>query len=232
MKNSDFRSHGLTRREVLTGFCWLIFETLLFSELLQGLNNLLPTALPQSEINFLFFAGNLGAVVLIFRKYLWQQLRLAPELWGSIVFTVLPGFAAYWLANFLITQVILVLDPGFASVNDMTIQTLVRENYSLMLIGTVIFVPIAEECLFRGLAFRGLYDRSPVLAWIFSVSLFSAVHIIGYIGAYPFSRILLCFIQYIPAGICLALTYRLSGSLLSPILIHALVNLMGMIALR
>ena len=68
--------------------------------------------------------------------------------------------------------------------------------------------------------------------WVLSVALFSSVHIINYIGAYPFDTILLCFVQYIPAGLCLAGAYRLSGSLLSPILIHALVNLVGMLALR
>lgn len=232
MKKSDFQIHSLRRREVLWGFCWLLFETLFFSFLLQSLNSLLPTPLPQAEVNFLFFTGNFLAVALIFSRYLKDQLRLVPEMIWRIVYTALPGFVAYWLANFLIIQIILAIDPGFASVNDMTIQTLVRENYPLMLLGTVILVPIAEETLFRGLAFRGLYDRSPVLAWVLSVSLFSLVHILSYLGTYPLSRIVLCFIQYIPAGICLAGAYRLSGSLISPILIHALVNLMGMLALR
>jgi membrane protease YdiL (CAAX protease family) len=62
--------------------------------------------------------------------------------------------------------------------------------------------------------------------------LFALVHILGYIGFYPFEMLLLCFVQYLPAGICLAAAYRLSGSLLSPILIHALVNLLAMLSLR
>ena len=101
-----------------------------------------------------------------------------------------------------------------------------------MFLGSVILVPITEECLFRGLVFRGVYDRSPILAWVLSIVLFSSVHIISYLGTYPAETILLCFVQYIPAGVCLAGAYRLSGSLLSPILIHALVNLLGMMALR
>ena len=232
MKNSDFLSSSLTRQEKLYGACWLAFETLLFSRLLQALNSLLPTPLPQAEINFIFFFVNFMVVAILFRRYLWSQVKLLGDLMGKIFSTAVTLFMAYWIANFLLMQVLFALNPEHFSINDVTIQSLVREDYFLMFLGSVILVPITEECLFRGLLFRGLYDCSPILAWVVSTALFSAVHIINYIGAYPFDTILLCFVQYIPAGICLAGAYRLSGSLLSPILIHALVNFAGMLALR
>ena len=232
MRNSDFLSSALTRQEKIYGAVWLAFETLPFSRLLQVLNGLLPTPLPQAEINFIFFFVNFMVVAIIFRRYLLSQVKLIPDLAGKIFSTAITGFMAYWIANFLLMQVLFALNPEHFSINDVTIQSLVAEDYFLMFLGSVILVPITEECLFRGLVFRGLHDRSPILAWVVSTALFSAVHIINYIGAYPFDAILLCFVQYIPAGVCLAGAYRLSGSLLSPILIHALVNLVGMLALR
>lgn len=222
----------MTRQEKAFGTLWLLFETLFFATLLQTLNSLLPTPLPQSEVNFVFFSVNFIAVIFIFRRYLWGQVQLLPEVLWKVLYTAIPGLVIYWAVNFLLVQVLFTWDPNFTSVNDITIQKLVAEDYALMFLGSVIFVPITEECLFRGLVFRGLYDRSPILGWVLSVVLFSAVHIIGYIGAYPFQTIFLCFAQYIPAGVCLAGAYCLSGSLLSPILIHALVNLIGMLALR
>lgn len=232
MRNSDFLSSALTRQEKIYGAGWLTFETLLFSRLLQVLNSLLPTPLPQAEINFIFFFVNFMVVVIIFHRYLWSQIKLLPDLMGKIFSTAITLFMAYWIANFLLMQVLFALNPEHFSINDVTIQSLVAEDYFLMFLGSVILVPITEECLFRGLLFRGLHDRSPILAWVVSTALFSAVHIVNYIGAYPFDTILLCFVQYIPAGVCLAGAYRLSGSLLSPILIHALVNFVGMLALR
>ncbi len=232
MNNSDFISHSLTRQEKAFGGLWMAFETLFFATLLQSLNLLLPAPLPQAEINFIFFTVNFIAVALIFRQYLAGQLRLVPDALEKVFLTAIPGFAAYWGLNFLLGQVLFAIDPDFTSINDVTVQSLVQEDYFLMFLGSVILVPIAEECLFRALVFRGMYDRSPILAWVLSVALFSAVHIIGYIGAYPLKTILLCFVQYIPAGVCLAGAYRLSGSLLSPILIHALVNFVGMMSLR
>ena len=232
MKNSDFVSHSLTRQEKYLGALWMAFETLFFATILQGLNHLLPAPLPPAEINFIFFSANLAAVALIFRRYLSGQLRLIPDTLEKVLLTAIPGFVAYWLLNFLLAQVLFAIDTNFTSINDVTIQSLVKDNYFLMFVGSVILVPITEECLFRGLVFRGMYDRSPILAWVLSVGLFSAVHIVGYVGSYPIQTLLLCFLQYIPAGICLAGAYRLSGSLLSPILIHALVNFVGMMSLR
>ncbi len=232
MKTSIFQTNPLTRREKLFGALYFAFETLFLAALVQWLNRKLPTPLPQVEVNFLFFAVNFTAVALIFRHYLIGQLKLIRDNLWPILLVAIPGFVVYYLLNFLLMQVIFALDPNFFSVNDVTVQKLVAENFPIMFFGTVILVPITEETLFRGLLFRGLYDRYPALAWIVSVTLFSLVHITGYIGAYPLGKLFLCFLQYLPAGVCLAGAYRLSGSLLSPILIHATVNFLGMMYLR
>ena len=232
MKQTDFQTRTLTKKEKICGPFWLVFQVLAFPTLLQVLNMLLPAPLPQAEVNFVFFAVNFIAVAILFRHYLWAQIRLIPEVLEKVLCFTVIGFAAYMVMNFLLMQVLFAMNPEFTSINDVTIQNLVAENYPMMFLGSVILVPITEETLYRGLVFRGIYDRSPVFAWIVSVLLFCAIHLIGYIGAYPWQTILLCFVQYIPAGICLAGAYRLSGSLLSPILIHVLVNLLAMLSLR
>ena len=232
MNNTDFVSHSLTKKEKIIGTIWLIFQTVVFATLLQLANLLLPTPLSQTEINAVYFFVNFTAVILIFRHYLWGQLRLVPQLVLRALGFAAAGFVVYLQMNGVLMQIIFMLDPNFISVNDAAIEELVAKNYLLMFVGSVILVPITEECLFRGVLFRGLYDHSPVLAWILSVVLFAAVHVLGYIGAYPIGTILLCFVQYIPAGLCLAGAYYFSGSLLAPILIHTLVNLLGMLALR
>ncbi len=232
MNNTDFLSHPLSRHEKLFGTAWLIFETLLFSPLLQLLNLLLPTPLPQADVNFLFFAVNFAVAVLVLHSFLLGQLETALHHTGKVLTAAIVGFAAYWVLNFLVSGLILSLDPGFSSINDDAVAELAAENFPLIFFGTVVLVPVAEECLFRGIVFRGIYDRSHILAWIVSAGLFALVHVIGYFGSAAPLTLLLCFLQYIPAGICLAASYRLSGSILSPILIHAAVNFVGMMILR
>ena len=232
MTNPVFLSHPLSRYEKLLGAAWLLFETLLFPRLLQLLNLLLPIPLPQAEVNFVFFAVNFAVAIFVLRSFLWGQLKIALQYTEKVLTAAVLGFVAYWALNFLVSGLILYLDPDFTSVNDDAVAELVAQNFPLMFFGTVVLVPVAEECLFRGIVFRGLYDRSHVLAWIVSASLFALVHILGYIDSIRSTQLLLCFLQYIPAGICLAASYRLSGSILSPILIHAAVNFVGMMILR
>ena len=84
----------------------------------------------------------------------------------------------------------------------------------------------------RGLVFRTLYNRSKIAAYVISVVIFGALHVVGYITMYEPLQLLLCFLQYIPAGIALGWAYARSGSILAPILIHTLVNALGVAILR
>ena len=116
--------------------------------------------------------------------------------------------------------------------NDNAIGTMVQENRALMILGAVVLAPVAEELLFRGVVFGGLFNRRPVMAYVLSTVCFSAIHVVGYIGLFSWDILALCFLQYLPAGICLAWSYARSGSILTPILIHTLVNAMGVAIMR
>ena len=156
MNTSDFQSHSLTPKELYIGAIYLLFDAIFLATILQALNLLLPMPLPQSTVNFVFFSINFGAVVWIFRKYLKKQLKLLPDVIGKVLGVAAVGLFSYWAMNFLLVQVLFAIDPEFFSINDVAVQSLVAEDFTLMLIGTVVLVPIAEESLFRGLLFRGL----------------------------------------------------------------------------
>ena len=102
----------------------------------------------------------------------------------------------------------------------------------LMTIGVTVLVPVTEETLFRGLIFRTLYDRSPVCAYLASIVAFSLIHVMGYVGKTDPVILLLSFLQYLPAGLCLCLTYRYSGTLLSSIVLHAAINAAAILTMR
>ena len=42
----------------------------------------------------------------------------------------------------------------------------------------------------------------------------------------------LCFLQYIPAGIALAWSWKRSGNIFSPILMHITINALGILSMR
>jgi membrane protease YdiL (CAAX protease family) len=56
--------------------------------------------------------------------------------------------------------------------------------------------------------------------------------VLGYIGSADLLTLALCFLQYIPAGLCLAWAYDASGSIFAPVLIHTVINALGILSLR
>jgi len=82
------------------------------------------------------------------------------------------------------------------------------------------------------LIFRELYGKSRWAAYLVSIAAFAAVHIIGYLRVYSPMELLLSFLQYLPAGLCLAWSYAKSDTIFAPILIHTAVNAIGISAMR
>ena len=93
-------------------------------------------------------------------------------------------------------------------------------------------VPPFEECMFRGLIFRNLYGKSPLIAYLVSIAAFAAIHILGYLGMYTPLEIAMACLQYLPAGLCLAWAYTRADTIFAPIVIHAVINYLSLRALR
>ena len=91
---------------------------------------------------------------------------------------------------------------------------------------------IVEELLYRGIFFGGLYNRNRIVAFVVSTLIFAVIHVTSYVGYYPPVTLLLCFLQYIPAGIALAWAWMKSGSIITPIVMHMIINAIGITAMR
>lgn len=221
-----------TPNETVFGFLYFALQLLVIPGILLAVNMILPSPLSEAAINIVFFAINFVAVLLIFHKLLradWLVLRAYP--WQVLRFAAL-GLVIYMVGNTLFGWLTLLLDPDFVNINDASIYLMVQDHYVLMTIGTVVLVPVAEECFYRALFFRTLYDKYPVVSYVVSMVIFSIAHVAAYVTlAEPFT-LFLCFLQYLPAGFALAWSYRRSGSIFAPILIHMAVNQTGMLLMR
>ena len=221
-----------SRTETVFGGIYLILYMTVLSWLVPAAVRLLVPGLNAVQVNFIYFGINFAATTVIFRRYLLRSLKDARNVPGPTLWSALLGYlGSQTLGNF-VAMFIYRLEPSFANVNDTAINTMVSQNFGLMAIGAVILAPVAEELLFRGLIFRGLYDRSPLTAQLVSILVFSAIHISGYIGLHEPKTLLLCFIQYIPAAYCLNFAYRHSGTIVAPMITHMLINLAALSAMR
>ena len=228
MKNSV----RLTPNEFVFGCVYYVLQLLIIPSILVVINMLLGNPYSVAVINFGYFAINFIVVTLIFHKFLLGNLRRFMEHpWYHLRCAGI-GLLVYFAGNFAVSAVILLIDPEFANINDMTILEMVQENYALMTIGTVFLVHIVEETFYRGIVFRMLFDKHPVAAYGLSMVIFCCIHVAGYITTVDWLTLVLCFIQYLPAGFALAWSYRRSGSIFASVLIHMSVNQIGMLTMR
>jgi membrane protease YdiL (CAAX protease family) len=92
-------------------------------------------------------------------------------------------------------------------------------TFALLVLGAAVFAPLVEEILFRGFLFRNLRGSVGVAtAVVFSGLVFGAVHLDPE-RLLPLSAL----------GAMLALLYEWSGSLLVPVIVHGLWNLLQLV---
>lgn len=232
MRKSRSISSYLTSQETVSGFVYLAFQLLCLSGLLSWINAQLSHPLNTAELNFVYYLINFMAMLLIFHDFLGRSAHQVGQHPAYFCQAVILGFVAYYACNWFTTWVVRQLVPGFSNYNDAAIAAMSQSNYFLMVVGTVILVPPAEECFYRGLVFRNLYGKSRWAAYVVSILVFALIHIVGYIGKYTALELLMAFLQYLPAGLCLAWAYAKADTIFAPMLIHALINAVSIHALR
>ena len=219
-----------TKGEKIWALVYLALEYLALPVVLVFLNQFLPNPLGEARLNLVFFVLNYLVLGLILRKFIGRNFLEAKA--GKIIASAVLGLLVYWGLNFAVGLVIMLIKPDFANVNDAAISGMMEGDLLFSILGTIVLVPPCEELLFRGVIFGGLYNKRPVAAYILSAVAFSAIHVVGYVGLFSWDTLALCFLQYIPAGLALGWAYVRSGNILAPILIHTLVNALGVAILR
>ena len=216
----------LTKNERILGWIFLICEFLVVP-FAVSLACVLVGITSETVINQVCFFLNAALAVVLFRRLLEQSLRNCAGRWGETLLTALLGLGMYWAVNLAMTYATVLVEPEFANVNDESIRTMLQQSPLLMPLAVIFAAPLAEECLFRGWIFTGLAKKSMPLAYLVTCGLFSAAHVVSYIGIYGPKTLLLCFIQYLGPSLILCRVCQKNDSLAAPILLHMAVNAMG-----
>ena len=225
-------SIATTRQENLLGYIYLAFSQLLLPDLIAIIAYYVGFPISLATLNIIFFLVNFISIVAIFYRFLGRSLKAAWKNIPKCLFSVLVGFGIYYWVTILLGVLISRINPNFANVNDQAIAGITQEQPGLIVFATVFLVPVVEETLYRGLIFQGLQRKHRILAYIVSVAAFSAIHIVSYIGSADWVTLGICFIQYLPAGIALAWAYEKADTIVAPMLIHIIINQIGMSTMR
>lgn len=222
----------MNRKETVLGWLLVLLHLLVLPIGLVLLNHYLPRPLTVAQINLAVFVAVFGLALLIFRRYLWRNILTAKNNLPKCLRSALIGFGIYWLGSFLVSLLVMHIDPEFANVNDANINAMLDGSSPLLAVAIVLMVPVSEECMYRGLLFQGMRRLGRPLAYILSILCFALIHVIGYIGTTDLVTLGLCLLQYLPAGFALAWAYEQSDSIWTSIFIHIAVNLTGVCAMR
>jgi membrane protease YdiL (CAAX protease family) len=125
------------------------------------------------------------------------------------------------VASTLIVSVLVALSGSDATPDQVLTGDIAETPSQLLLaiVAAVVLAPIAEELLFRGLLHRALRGRlSMVPATLISSVLFAVVHVDVAVSQ-PLALVGLTLV-----GVVLAIAYERTGSLIIPIVIHAVHN--------
>ena len=225
-------SVSLNEKEITWSAGYLLFSLLILPSLIRNGVRLLAFSVSAPWLNLMYYSINFLAVIWILRSFLTGSVHhLKGRILRLLAVTVMM-LLVYFAAVRLVEILLHLLCPGFVNVNDSAVAQNAKSNFFVTAIGTVFLVPVAEELLHRGLVFGGLHRKSRLLAYAVSTCIFACIHILSYLGRYPADTLLLCFLQYLPAGLCLGYAYEESDSIFCPIIMHMAINAMGIAAMR
>jgi uncharacterized protein len=180
----------------------------------------------------LVVASQLFGLVLAIVFVRWRGVRLRPMLGavrplGRLIGQGVGLGLVAIAGSTLIVSVLVALTGSEATPDQVLTGGILETPLQLVLavIAAVVLAPLAEEMLFRGLLHRGLRRRLALApATAVSSVLFAVVHI-DVVLSQP-----LALVGLVLVGVILAVAYERTGSLVVPVVIHAVHNAVTIVA--
>lgn len=232
MNNSKRLSLRMTRRELLWGFGYFLFYLMVLPSMLELLFSLLSWDYNSTQghlrLSLLYHGIIFLAMLLIFHRFLGKSLAAVKKRFWGFVQAVILGWVLYQAATSSIMLLCRLVKPDLQNLNNAFFADQARTNFTLTAIATVFLAPPVEECLFRGLLFSTIHQKSRFLAFAVSALAFALVHVSGYLSYYGALGSLLLLLQYLPAGLALGWAYEKADTILAPMVIHMVINAISM----
>ena len=219
----------LKKTEFWSAMILLLLHMVLFPMALSVLLSMYPQLLTETQANLAYYAVTTTLVFILLGRYLRRSFdALIDNIFGCLRSFGL-GIIMYFVLNTAAGLVMGALGLSGDNLNQEAISGMFAENRGMIVAMTVFLAPVAEETLFRGGLFCGLYRRGRWLAYGVCVFAFCIYHVWQYALAMWDISYLLMAIQYIPAAFTLCWIYEQSGSVWTSIFFHMGVNLLGVV---
>ena len=189
---------------------------------------LIAGAMPSDiTCNIWYYAIGLAFTLVAMWKFLRQSYENMLNRFAYSFAMILAAYAVDLLLS-LVLQLFMTFLGELPVPNNDTIMDLAGQNYRRMFAVAVFMAPLVEECLFRGVVFGTIRQKSRFFAYFVSVLLFSLYHVWQYALVYADPIYLLSALQYVPVSIALAYCYDRTQSIWPPVFFHMFINALSL----
>lgn len=168
--------------------------------------------------------------VYLTRDLLGRSINVLAENPGKVFKTIITTLPLMLLGSFVLNYLITTLTGQVEAENQSMIIDLYAQAPYLIIIQALLYAPIVEEIMFRGLVFGALSKKSNFIGVLVSSSLFGLVHVLSSVLSGNFAD-LWFFPTYALLGFFLNRAYIKSGSIVSSMALHFLNNAIGLWAI-
>jgi membrane protease YdiL (CAAX protease family) len=217
--------------ERVLGLLYLPIHCVVLPMFLYSLLALLGFSLSAPHTNLVYYAVGFLFLLITMWKYLKDTFSDFFESFFRSLQAVILGFVFAFFLELALSLALRYIFGVFENPNQTAILRETRLNANVMTIVAVLFAPVVEETLFRGVLFGSIRRRHRVLAYVVSALAFALYHEWQFALFDQSWSVLLYGLQYLPASLAFAWCYERSGSLWAPILAHAAINLIATISI-
>ncbi len=184
-----------------------------------------PTARTVPDwIQFLLYCFMILSTVFIAWPLLQESVIGLQRYGKKMVKLCLLLFVAYYLCSIVISLLTLLISESETSANQMEVVASVSASPLLTMFSTLIYAPIVEEIIFRGVFYRALRPRMKWLpAALISAFVFGFIHVMFSLLVGNFAD-LIYLLSYGLIGFYLALAYEKSDTIYGSMIFHFINN--------
>lgn len=179
-------------------------------------------------LNFFSTLISMLFAIILFKDFFIDNIKKFKEkLLNNIIWSATAGIGIMYFISYVSNVIItLVLGNSDTASNQLLFESLIEKNFVFMALQAVLFAPIVEELIFRGLIFRSLRGYNMYLAHFVSAFLFGFIHIYQGLFAGDMTQ-LLYLLSYGGMGFAFSLAYEKRKTIVAPMFVHFLNNLIA-----
>ena len=181
-------------------------------------------------LNFFSTLVSMIFAVVLFKDFFIDNIRkFKQNLSKNILWSATAGLGINYLISYLANiLIILFLGTSDSASNQLLFESLIENSFLLMAIQAIVFAPIVEELIFRGLVFRSFRQYNIYLAHFISAFCFGFIHIYQGLFAGDFTQ-LVYLLSYGGMGCAYSFVYEKRKTIVAPMIVHMLNNLIATI---